>query len=76
MGSIISTTTDGRYHTPRSGNRLSTAPATFAGTPVRVQVNKVLGVRTPLANSYESLVVPGRVNTNRRWTMGLVYDKK
>lgn len=47
-----------------------------ASVSLQVQVTKVLGVRTTLVNSYESLVVPGRVNNDLRWTMGLVYEKK
>ncbi|MBO0935403.1 DUF481 domain-containing protein [Fibrella sp. HMF5335] len=35
-----------------------------------------LSFRTTFANSYESVVVPGRVNNDTRLTLGMTYEKK
>ena len=43
---------------------------------VQVKMTQLLSIRTLFANSYESLVVPGRQNTDLRWTIGLVYERK
>jgi hypothetical protein len=41
-----------------------------------IKMTNALSLRTTIANSYESVVVPGRVRDDLRWTMGLVYERK
>ena len=43
---------------------------------LQYKFNANLSFRTTLANSYESVVVPGRVTTDTRLTLGLTYEKK
>ncbi len=43
---------------------------------VQIKMTNALSLRSTLANSYESVVVPGRVRDDLRWTMGLIYEKQ
>ncbi len=43
---------------------------------LQLKMTNALNLRTTLANSYESIVVPGRVRDDIRWTMGFVYERK
>ncbi|WP_019989274.1 DUF481 domain-containing protein [Rudanella lutea] len=43
---------------------------------VQVKMTDALSLRTTLANSYESVVVPGRLRNDLRWTIGLAYERK
>ena len=43
---------------------------------VQYKFSTNLSFRTTLANSYESIVVPGRVNNDLRLTVGMTYDRK
>jgi Protein of unknown function, DUF481 len=43
---------------------------------VQYKFSTSLSFRTTLANSYESIVVPGRVNNDLRLTLGMTYERK
>lgn len=43
---------------------------------LQVKLTNALNIRSTIANSYESVVAPGRVRDDLRWTMGLVYEKQ
>lgn len=43
---------------------------------IQLKMSEQLSIRTLFATSYESLVVPGRKNTDLRATIGLVYERK
>jgi Protein of unknown function, DUF481 len=43
---------------------------------LQYKFNAYLSFRTTFANSYESVVVPGRVNNDTRLTLGMTYEKK
>lgn len=43
---------------------------------LQYKFNANLSFRTTFANSYESVVVPGRVNDDSRLTLGMTYEKK
>ncbi|WP_375444312.1 DUF481 domain-containing protein [uncultured Fibrella sp.] len=43
---------------------------------VQYKFSTYLSFRTTLANSYESVVVPGRVNNDLRLTVGMTYERK
>ena len=43
---------------------------------VQYKFSTYLSFRTTFANSYESIVVPGRVNDDTRLTLGLTYERK
>lgn len=43
---------------------------------IQLKINALLSIRGLVANSYESLVVPGRKNNDLRATLGLVYERK
>ena len=47
-----------------------------ASLSVQIKLTEVISLRSTVANAYESLVVPGRQNTDFRFTIGLVYEKK
>ena len=43
---------------------------------IQYKFSTYLSFRTTLANSYESIVVPGRVNNDLRLTLGMTYERK
>lgn len=43
---------------------------------VQLKMSEQLSIRALFASSYESLIVPGRKNTDLRSTIGLVYERK
>ncbi|RYF67615.1 MAG: DUF481 domain-containing protein [Cytophagaceae bacterium] len=43
---------------------------------VQYKFSTYLSFRSTLANSYESIVVPGRVNNDLRLTVGMTYERK
>jgi hypothetical protein len=43
---------------------------------IQYKFSTYLSLRSTLANSYESIVVPGRVNDDLRLTLGMTYEKK
>ncbi|MEZ0540984.1 DUF481 domain-containing protein [Fibrella arboris] len=43
---------------------------------VQYKFSTYLSFRSTLANSYESIVVPGRVNNDLRVTLGMTYERK
>lgn len=47
-----------------------------ASLSVQIKLTEVISLRSTVANSYESIVVPGRQNDDFRFTVGLAYEKK
>jgi hypothetical protein len=47
-----------------------------ASVSLQIRLTTLISLRSSLANAYESLVVPGRLNNDLRFTVGLVYEKK
>jgi hypothetical protein len=48
----------------------------FLVVSVQYAFNANLSFRATFANSYESIVVPGRVNDDTRLTLGMTYERK